>query len=66
MTAGTQMEFNITFLNPITPGDFVSWSIPFSYVSIAATSLDGQAHSVQIYSDISGGVWPLYGVKRHI
>ncbi|KAI0033120.1 hypothetical protein K488DRAFT_48343, partial [Vararia minispora EC-137] len=51
---GTQMQFNFTFLSPITPGDFVSYSIPFSYISIDAASLDGQAHSIQIYSDITG------------
>ena len=34
----------------------VKQSIPFSYLSLTAESLDGSAHSVQVYSDVSGGV----------
>jgi hypothetical protein len=37
------------------PGDFVRQSIPFSYLSVTATSLDNLAHRVQVYSDITGG-----------
>ncbi|KAH9020012.1 hypothetical protein EDB85DRAFT_1872799, partial [Lactarius pseudohatsudake] len=48
------MEFNLTFLNPIEPGDWVKQSIPFSYMALTAKSLDGAAHDVQVYSDISG------------
>ncbi|KAI9433020.1 hypothetical protein H4582DRAFT_1820406 [Lactarius indigo] len=48
------MEFNLTFLNPIEPGDWVKQSIPFSYLALSAESLDGAAHNVQVYSDISG------------
>ncbi|KAI9434461.1 hypothetical protein H4582DRAFT_779038 [Lactarius indigo] len=47
------MQFNLTFLNPIEPGDWVKQSIPFSYMSLTAKSLDGAAHAVQVYSDIS-------------
>ena len=50
----------VTLLSPLTPtpcqpGDWVKQSIPFSYVALSAKSLDGKAHSVQVYSDISGG-----------
>ncbi|KAH9171798.1 hypothetical protein EDB89DRAFT_2070371 [Lactarius sanguifluus] len=48
------MEFNLTFLNPIEPGDWVKQSIPFSYLALTAKSLDGAVHNVQVYSDISG------------
>ncbi|KAI0267487.1 hypothetical protein BC834DRAFT_822335, partial [Gloeopeniophorella convolvens] len=48
------MQVNLTFLNPIEPGDFVKQSIPFSYMSLTAKSLDGNTHSVQVYSDVSG------------
>ncbi|KAH9063195.1 hypothetical protein EDB87DRAFT_1558516 [Lactarius vividus] len=48
------MEFNLTFLNPIEPGDWVKQSIPFSYLALTANSLDGAPHNVQVYSDISG------------
>ncbi|KAH9004848.1 hypothetical protein EDB83DRAFT_2533223 [Lactarius deliciosus] len=47
------MQINLTFLNPIEPGDWVKQSIPLSYMSLTATSLDGVAHSVQVYSDLS-------------
>jgi hypothetical protein len=38
------------------PGDFVKWSIPFSYVTVEARSIDGFAHDVKIYSDITSGM----------
>ena len=38
------------------PGDWVKQSIPFSYMALSATSLDGAAHTVQVYSDTSGGM----------
>ncbi|KAJ7585364.1 hypothetical protein C8J56DRAFT_788320 [Mycena floridula] len=44
---------NITFLSPIEPTDLVKQSLPFSYLSVDITSIDGQAHAVQLYSDIS-------------
>jgi hypothetical protein len=34
-------------------GDWVKQSIPFSYISLSATSLDNAAHTMQVYSDIS-------------
>jgi hypothetical protein len=48
------MQVNLTFLNPIEPGDWVKQSIPFSYLALSAKSLDGAAHTVQVYSDVSG------------
>ena len=36
-------------------GDWVKQSIPFSYITFAAKSLDGSAHAVQVYTDVSGG-----------
>ncbi|KAH8978969.1 hypothetical protein EDB86DRAFT_3108313 [Lactarius hatsudake] len=57
------MQFNLTFLNPIEPGDWVKQSIPFSYLSLTAESLDGAAHAVQVYSDVSGE-W-LSGDRSH-
>ncbi|KAJ7599409.1 hypothetical protein C8J56DRAFT_769937 [Mycena floridula] len=44
---------NITFLSPIEPSDLVKQSLPFSYLSVDVTSLDGKAHAVELYSDIS-------------
>ncbi|KAH9066439.1 hypothetical protein EDB87DRAFT_1828453 [Lactarius vividus] len=50
------MQINLTFLNPIEPGDWVKQSIPLSYMSLTAKSLDGAVHAVQVYSDLSA-VW---------
>ncbi|KAH9071099.1 hypothetical protein EDB83DRAFT_2289828, partial [Lactarius deliciosus] len=47
------MQINLTFLNPIEPKDWVKQSIPLSYLSLTAKSLDGAAHAVQVYSDLS-------------
>ncbi|PIL35879.1 hypothetical protein GSI_01539 [Ganoderma sinense ZZ0214-1] len=52
MQAGP-MNVTITFLSPIEPNDLVKQSIPFSYVSVEAQSLDGNSYPVQVYSDIS-------------
>ncbi|KAM5534566.1 hypothetical protein V8D89_011770 [Ganoderma adspersum] len=52
MQAGP-MNVTITFLSPIEPDDWVKQSIPFSYVSLEAQSLDGNDYPVQVYSDIS-------------
>ncbi|KAI0633571.1 DUF1793-domain-containing protein [Trametes polyzona] len=52
MQAGI-MNVTVTYLSPIEPSDWVLQSLPFSYVSVEANSLDGQEHDVQVYSDIS-------------
>ncbi|KAI9459509.1 hypothetical protein BJY52DRAFT_1107499, partial [Lactarius psammicola] len=49
------MQFNFTFLNPIEPGDWVKQLILLSYMSLTVKSLDGAAHAVQVYSDLSAG-----------
>ncbi|KAH9021897.1 hypothetical protein EDB85DRAFT_2293347 [Lactarius pseudohatsudake] len=54
-TRAGPMQVNFTFLNPIEPGDWVKQSIPFSYLALSAKSLDGVAHAVQVYSDVSQG-----------
>jgi hypothetical protein len=38
------------------PGDWVKQSTPFSYIAFTAKSLDGSAHAVQLYTDITGGM----------
>ena len=37
------------------PGGWVKQSIPFSYLALSAKSLDAATHTVQVYSDVSGG-----------
>lgn len=54
MTAG-KVELTVSFLSPVFPHDHMRQSIPFAYVNLAVRSLDGRSHSVQIYSDVSGG-----------
>lgn len=53
MNVGDKVEMNITFLSPITPNDLKRQSLVFSYVDVDIESLDGQAHDVQLYADIS-------------
>ncbi|KAM5540216.1 hypothetical protein V8D89_006035 [Ganoderma adspersum] len=52
MQAGP-MNITITFLSPVEPDDWVKQSIPFSYLSVEAQSLDRKSYPVQLYSDIS-------------
>ena len=43
-------------LSPLLqPGDWVKQSIPFSYLSLTAESLDGAAHAVQVQTYVSAG-----------
>ncbi|KAJ7793493.1 hypothetical protein B0H14DRAFT_2393450 [Mycena olivaceomarginata] len=48
------MLLNVTFLSPIEPSDWARQSFPFSYVYLDGKATDGQPHSIQLYSDISG------------
>ncbi|RPD76749.1 hypothetical protein L226DRAFT_611194 [Lentinus tigrinus ALCF2SS1-7] len=52
MQAGP-MNVTVTFLTPIEPSDWVNQSTPFSYISVEAQSLDGAAHLVQFYTELS-------------
>jgi Glutaminase A six helical-hairpin domain/Domain of unknown function (DUF5127)/Domain of unknown function (DUF4964) len=42
------------FFSPVEPGDLRRQSIPMSYILLTVQSLDGRAHDVQLYMDISG------------
>lgn len=52
-----KVQIKITFLSPITPDDFLRQSLIFSYVDVEVVSLDGSEHDVQLYTDISAGMW---------
>ncbi|KAI0665975.1 hypothetical protein C8Q78DRAFT_1072736 [Trametes maxima] len=52
MQAGP-LNLTITYLSPIEPSDWTLQSLPFSYVSFEASSLDGQTHDVQVYSELT-------------
>ncbi|KAH8426489.1 glutaminase GtaA [Aspergillus melleus] len=47
------VQMNVTFLSPITPDDLRRQSLIFSYLDVDIASLDGKAHDVQLYADIS-------------
>ncbi|KAJ3555355.1 hypothetical protein NM688_g2626 [Phlebia brevispora] len=53
LTAGP-LNLTVTFLSPIEPSNPALQSLPFTYLSLDITSNDGQAHAVQVYSDITG------------
>ncbi|KAJ5797921.1 uncharacterized protein N7503_007217 [Penicillium pulvis] len=53
MNVADAVEMNITFMSPITPDDFTRQSLVFSYLNVEVSSLDGKAHEVQVYADIS-------------
>ncbi|RDL33306.1 Glutaminase GtaA [Venustampulla echinocandica] len=53
MDVGGSVEMNITFTSPITPDDMKRQSLLFSYLNVEVTSLDGNPHHVQLYTDIS-------------
>lgn len=55
MDVAGKVQMNITFLSPITPMDLKRQSLTFSYLNVQVQSLDGTAHSVQLYSDVSAG-----------
>ncbi|KAL5494579.1 hypothetical protein ACEPAI_40 [Sanghuangporus weigelae] len=48
------MQINCSFISPIEPTDLVRQSLPFSYYTMSASSLDGNSHQLRMYSDISG------------
>jgi hypothetical protein len=44
----------VEFLSPVEIADQRRQSIPMSYILMTASSMDGKAHDVQLYVDISG------------
>lgn len=53
LQAGGKVELKVTFLSPVTPDDLERQSLVFSYLNVDVRSIDGNAHMVQLYSDIS-------------
>ncbi|KAL5519642.1 hypothetical protein ACEPAH_1325 [Sanghuangporus vaninii] len=52
-TAGP-MQINMSFIGPIEPTDLVRQSIPFSYITMSASSIDGNTHNVRMFIDMNG------------
>ena len=52
------LRMEVEFLTPIDPNDLQRLSIPASYLKVTIRSMDGQAHRVKLYADISYGEFP--------
>ncbi|SHF15068.1 glutaminase domain-containing protein [Streptoalloteichus hindustanus] len=50
---GAGVALTVTFLSPVDLEDFRRQSVPASYVVVTARSVDGRAHQVSVYLDIS-------------
>jgi len=48
------VELQLAFLSPVLPDDLDLLSRPATYVTVAALSMDGAEHAVQVYLDITG------------
>ncbi|KAM0791059.1 hypothetical protein ACM66B_004352 [Microbotryomycetes sp. NB124-2] len=48
------VALNASFISPMTPRDLFRQSLPFSYLELTVTSLDGKDHDVQVYTDLNG------------
>lgn len=56
MNVAGKVSMNVTFLSPLTPTDFKRQSVIGSYLDVSVVSIDGGAHSVQLYADTSAGM----------
>jgi hypothetical protein len=59
------VELTVSFFSPVEPGDLRRQSMPLSYVTATARSLDGSGHRVSLYFDISGE-WTSGDTGTHI
>jgi len=55
-TVNDAVQITVTFLSPITPNDYMRGSLTSSYMEVEVSSLDGNGHDVQLYTDISAGM----------
>ena len=49
-----ESSYSHDVVSVIKPTDFIRQSMPFSYLAVSAMSNDGNPHTVQVYTDISG------------
>jgi len=56
-----KVNLTVTFLSPIYPDDLAKQAQQLGYLTVAANSRDGKEHSVQVYTDVSGGELTFYG-----
>jgi Domain of unknown function (DUF5127) len=55
LSVAGKVAIEVLFLSPVTPDDLQSQSLVGSYMQVNVRSIDGAAHDVQLYSDISAG-----------
>jgi hypothetical protein len=48
------VEVAAEWLSPIEPGDLRRESVPFALLTVEVRAIDGAAHDVQVYADITG------------
>ena len=65
VNAGGLVEMKIEFLSPVYTDDLRRQSITSSYLEVSVRSLDGNEHDVQLYADVSGGLFPHPFVRRY-
>lgn len=54
---GGKVNLTATFMSPVYPDDLARQSLQFSYVSLSVRSADGARHHVQLYMDVSAGMF---------
>ena len=59
-----KISMRVTFLSPLTPDDLQRQSLMFSYMNVEVASLDGAEHDVQLYTDVSAGMFTIIYVAR--
>lgn len=52
--ANATVQLHVSFLSPLTPRDLFRQSLPLSYLSVTAESLDELPHQVEVYTEING------------
>ena len=52
-----KVTIKASFISPLTPKDMKRQSLIASYLKVEVVSKDGFDHDVQLYTDISAGMW---------
>ena len=63
--AAGPVKVTASFLSAVIPKDICRTSIPLSYLTTSVQSTDGNAHSVQFYSDVNAQ-WIAYETNKTI
>ena len=55
----------VNFVSPVLPNTILEMSLPYTYMDVSIHSIDGKAHDVQLYTDISAGeIYIVHGIFR--